>query len=598
MSSENGFDACAIAMDVNARQKYLFEADKLQEILGASRIIVDMKEEAERLFAEECGFHLFSPVSGEIKVWALIERRKELLERAWKLRLWMEDKGLSGAIAYLETFTSHFLENGDKLQTRILDASGFPEGDTPNAPDLSWVHWALETILRVQKDSPAGEDNRPTSSLFAECRIHGDSPANYWECGDGAKSIDERRRLTGWRAKAKWKAWKDESTQLFATLVEALKPDAREADKKSIVEGLRNDVDQFAGSEGDSYVAFSCADGDGMGELLSNLSWNDEVWETPDQARKNPPWKRNRDFVEEYDNLVHAAFKSAVQESQKETGFMLSEDKKHVRILPQLLGGDDVWMLGARDSIADLCPRFIAQYENLAKEGEPFATLRKALEIATTHRNKTGAGEVKPKLRFTVSMGLAFTKAGFPLNKSIAYAEGLMKSAKTYRKSLDVYTGCVDWHWVESSKYDSVVEVRDRSLRIGTAENTGFRHLTTRPWTNGEFGAFIQAARTFQGIPRVKREQLESILREERLEISNGKWTAWLGKLTEDQKKLCGDVVEQLPKRLRPLGWENSPWNEDLSTPFLDILALQHVFGLEGSLNRATTQCSKEETGR
>jgi len=586
---DSKIDACVIAMDVNARQKYLFETDKLQEILGASRIIVAMKEEAEKFFKEEDGIHLFSPVSGEIKVWALLTCRDLLLDRSWELRLWMEEHGLSGSAAYLETYSAHFLKNGDEFSEKTHEDPG------PDSPDLAWVHWALEEILREQKDGMAGEDNRPTSSLFAECRIHGSEPANIWLTGKKAENTDERRRLVGWRAKAKQVAWENGSVKIFSTLADAIKPgiEKKPVELERACKAFTNDVDKFIESSGDSYIAYACGDGDGMGEILSNLHWNnDDKWQDHSSDRK--PWERNRDFVMEYDSLVSAAFKAAVSES-----VWIPKEIGKVNILPQLLGGDDVWMVGARDAIADLCPRFVNQYETLTESGEAFKTLRSALAVAKAHRllceTRTGTGSGKPSLRFTMSMGIAFCKAGFPLNKAIVYAENLMKEAKTLRKNLPQPTGCIDWYWVESSKFESIREARRQSLMYTDAPQTTTFNLTTRPWTHEEFSTFVEAAESFQCVPRGKREQLEEILRMGG-PLGDLAWLRWKNSLTKQQWELCRTTKDKLPVRFRPndlekCGWCNAGFpNRERYTPFLDILALQHVFGLEGSKEQEETK--------
>ena len=64
--SEKNADACVVAVEVDGRQAYLFESDKLREMLGASRIIAQSVEHARTLFIEKAGLHLHGPVSGVI----------------------------------------------------------------------------------------------------------------------------------------------------------------------------------------------------------------------------------------------------------------------------------------------------------------------------------------------------------------------------------------------------------------------------------------------------------------------------------------------------------------------------------------------------
>ncbi len=107
-------NACVVSIEVDGRQAYIFETDKLQERLGASRILDNMREQAEGLARKSSGkVMIYSPVSGAIGAWAEKTNRSELLNFAWKLREWLAEHGVEHRIGYLETDKRHFTEPGN-----------------------------------------------------------------------------------------------------------------------------------------------------------------------------------------------------------------------------------------------------------------------------------------------------------------------------------------------------------------------------------------------------------------------------------------------------------------------------------------------------
>lgn len=610
--SDPAFDACVVSMEVDGRQNYIFETDKLQEILGASRIIARTVDLAEEFFRQEDGLFLFSPVSGEIRVWSRLEKREALLSAAWELAREMDRMGLRHSACYMETYSNHF----EKPSDPGCDVSfgDYDPDPGPDHPSLAWVHRALGSLIRVKKDAGTAEDATPRCSLFAVCRMHPTDAATHWlseDSGDEGENEDNdpRRLLTGWRARKKRYFWKSERRQIYHDLVQAVWEsglvqdcDTFEYYEKRTLAEISRQFARFISSSSDLYIGYACGDGDGMGDLLTSLDWNDGIRWGTDDARQ--PWMRNREFVKAYDALIKSAYRKSVSEelvrltgSHAGTPAKLAEDL-YSKILPQLLGGDDIWIVGARQTIAMICDGFMKNYETMATRQPEFTILRKAVEVAESIRKHRGKTATVTPLAFTVSMGISYSKAAYPVSETIRYAESLMKGAKVLRKGgafsnrmsndskpADMPTGCIDWHWVESSLPEDVGSARALGLSYVDTDSS-IVHLTTRPWKRSEYSMMREAAILFQEIPRGKRENLEYMLRRGKI-LGDIAWMGWINHLSSDQRKTLEDVVEKLPKAMRMKDPYTSPWIETgagtRATPFLDLLAFQHVFGVEGA---------------
>jgi len=578
--SEKNADACVVAVEVDGRQAYLFESDKLREMLGASRIIAQSVEHARTLFIEKAGLHLHGPVSGVIHAWAPIENKVTLLDAAWRLREWLEARGVAHSCAYLETDSRHFTLDQES------DANVF-------YPSLASVHQQLGDRIRRRKDGKGAVDARPRCSLFAACQIHGLEPANRWRPGGQRPDEDEpRRELVSERADRKLTEWEKEKNwnfygkNLLAPVKEALVERGVKIDRIRTFSDLTELLDGGQGS--DSYIAFVCADGDGMGRLLGQVNWNVPL--DPPSPESNvwnglTPWERNAQFAYEYNDCVVEAFTYAVRHlaTHLDLDRYLVKEKFIVPLLPQVLGGDDLWMIIERRHAPSFVAEFASKYADLAD--------RKL--ILRGAARSVGGDEGQAVL--TVSLGIAFAKSGHPASAMAEAAEELLKSAKGRRKVLVDPQGCVDWHWIQSSRIEGMKEARDQLSYRDDGEN--LLHLTTRPWTLADMEKHKEGSVALVNVPRRKREQLETVLRLG-LEESRLAWQGWWKSLTRKEQAFVEGAF-------KALGWVEGgslPWRRraadaetvnragyeanlpvEWETPLLDLLVVEQILGLETS---------------
>lgn len=603
--------AWAVTIEVDGRQNYVLgETEKLQEMLGASRIIDGTRREADALFGE-AGSHVFGPVSGEIRAWAPADGKEGLLRAAFAMRLWLEARGVPHSCGVIECRADHF-EVGDLLPAPREAPDPWHE---PARPSLTWVHAALSARCALRKHAKTGEDARPTCSLFAPCRVHGTDAANHWwpEGAPDMPTDETRRRLVSDRAWSKVTVWREERSafyydQLLQQLLPAIRAEVGKHGEGELplnIPPRAVDFSDLAADDAtDSYIALACADGDGMSRVLAGLDWNSAAW-----GDARPAWQRNRDFADAYDKCVKAAFRAAllrviptaiVPDKTRAAKLVSEADKAakgvkdarlrlRIPVLPQLLGGDDLWMVASRSVAMSLVREFIDQYASEAAKPGPLATALEVARRASPHA----------PLALTVSAGIAFAKAGHPADAMIASAEALMKSAKRLRKGKawrvkapSPPEGCLDWHWIESSRTEAPEEARAHGARY---EHDGVLHLlTTRPWTASQSAGFETAARLFRdGIARRKREQLEAILRLGK-PLSELAWEGWLQGLQDEEPQKLLKVNEALPQEWRlPADGKGRllPWRDlpgapmACATPLIDLLLLQDILAAGASVS-------------
>ncbi len=425
--------------------------------------------------------------------------------------LWFTSGDLSELAKTLGKVRAEFLNKG-------LSAT-FAVG-TYSSDDFTNSLKALERRIRRLKDTKSGEDGSPRSPLFAQCGIQGRLPANRWH----PHQVDSRRRLLS-----------DDSAIRLAQAQRYDEEIVQHFDPQQRYRKLR-DLDDLVYSRSDSYTALCKADCDGVGRLLPRIDWGAFA-------------ERLGLFPEEAAEMFAASLKDAVQAALDVTIKKIVEADCHqggcFPILPLVVAGDDLWILVRRDLAFRLAIDLSREFASAAKDQE---VLKMAVEM------------FQPSNPLTLSFGLLFAKKGFPFDAQIDLAEELEQGAKSYRRTLAELTGCIDFHWLESSGRETVKQARANGYcyKDGAHEF----HLITRPWTRAEFSQILEVAKSLHEIPRRKRHQLNTILRYG-AELSNLAFTRWRRSLLAPELKVLKRALEALPDRLRPYPLEKgaySPW--------------------------------------
>ena len=610
--------AWAVSIEVDGRQKYLFETDKLQEMVGASAIMCDAAEHADLVAEHLPGrpVRIFQPASGEVRAWS--DDRTALLGFAWTVRCWLDERGVAHSTVLLRCRQDHFTCDRDR-ESAPAGADRDAKEETPAVPADEPARPISHGCMARCRRSPARSRTpsrvrtraRPVRCSQAAAFTVSNLPMHGSRAGQRARPARRGGRcgVSGpWRSHAPVKRTGPVSStrmsgSLFVPRVEDLGfcaadfEQLRDGERAITVDHLKVDPAEWFENEDpvDQYVAFICADGDGIGRLLTGLDWNDGAWR---DGKK--PWERNRDFSLALDRQVRAAFRAAVasiilpdRAAVERLRAWQARTPFRIPVLPQLLGGDDLWAICRRDVALRLAHNFASgAQERIAADPVLNTALRLSEQPAPS-----------------ISLGIAFAKAGHPVHAMVDAAESLLDNAKTLRKGMawgraKPDEGCLDWHWIESSLSQSVAEARERGWGY-TAPDTGDGMLlTTRLGTLTETAAFEAAALRFrQDVPRRKREQLEDILRRGHV-LSLMAFEAWWKGLRSHERKALAKASDKLPEPWRlPAPSEEragpeaaasagridlSPWiamgthdnsKRYLVTPLLDLLALDNLAG-------------------
>jgi hypothetical protein len=519
------------SLEVDQRQRLILQADKLQEMLGASRLIEQTVEVARRILAAREDIKLVTPVSGVLRFQAA--DLQELGQFLWELRLEIVEK-----LHLPSTFT---IQAAKDLFKPSVDG--------------------LEERVRGNKDAKTGEVSRPASPLFAQCQIQPHLSANIWTPKDWRNTDKRRRSLVSHESEQR----EDQAGETFSEQFQnfAALQEFRKKHASSVWNVLPKEFADLATGSEDSYVAFVKADGDGMGRLLMQLDW--------DKLRPGAGADACREFSEAVERCLNDSTKTAVDEVTNGR-----EYSKHNRfpVAPLVRAGEDYWIVCRRNLAFPLAIALGNAYAELASTG--------IIEEA-----RSGVADLKDE-RLTLSFGILFAKQGFPFEAQLHMAEALVKSAKRFRSQHQPEpgkkTGCLDYYWLESSAREDVIEYRDSTLRI--RDGAGEFLLYTTPWTLPEAQSFWNAAEKLKSakFPSRKLKQLETILRLG-ADFSDLAFEQWRRMLRQGEWESLVAALKLLPARfpmttataanqpfLPMVGDKNNHW-----TPLLDLLKVVEI---------------------
>ncbi len=294
----------------------------------------------------------------------------------------------------------------------------------------------------------------------------------------------------------------------------------------------------------DSYVALIKADADGLGRILPFLNGDPQVIA----------------FSEALDSCVREANVQAVMHAIPD-----ADTRKPFPLIPLVAAGEDIWALTSRDIALEFATKLAAAFAALVQGDSRFAILNQVAAAAQT--------------RLTLSVGVLFSKQGFPIDARLDLAEELLHNAKLHRRQLQerrpapAVEGCIDYFWWESSARHTV-----RDARRDVLDGSLTYRLRTRPWQISEATNWIEASAKLgdkeHGIPSRKLHQLQQILRRGRL--STLAYQQWLNSLSGDERESLKEGCNLIGKSYQ------TPWTFDKNeavwtTPLAELAELAEI---------------------
>ena len=513
------------SFEVDQRQRLILQADKLREMLGASRLIEETVEIAEAELSAFPDVRLVTPVSGVLRF--VSDDQTHLAEFLWLLReRIVEEMHLPSTITMLPGVDGSFKASVDNLEERV----------------------------RKKKDAKTGAGARPSSPLFAQCMIQPQLSANIWRPRLFRSPDDARRGLISDESKLREEESDSTYSQQFQKF--AALQNFRGKHKKHVWEGLPKEFSHLAPGEQDSYLAFIKADGDGMGRLLMNLEW-DKLSTGMEGS------KACLAFTRELERCLEEATTNAVNKVTRDW-----EYGAHNRfpVAPLVRAGEDYWIVCRREKGFSVAVELDRAYRELVGRSEPITSAR-----------KTVPGPVDEPL--SLSFGILFVKQGYPFEAQLHMAESLIKNAKRFRRGLTAKQGCLDYYWMESSAREDVIGHREETQTI--VDDGGRFRLYTTPWTMAETEAFLEAAEILSGTELASRKlrQLETILRLG-TEFAELAYEQWRLKLDGEERGKLDEAVAKIPARFGLQGKVFAAVAEGSRvswSPLLDLLRLVEI---------------------
>ncbi len=516
--------------EFDQRQKTIFQAEKLREMLGASRQIAEGLNIEERVRAGYPGIEPVMRVSGVLRYVA--EDKAKLFSFLTELR---RQIGLQLSMPVSFAIVPYASGKLDPTNTR------------------------LEVEVRARKDARSVPVDPPANPFFAQCRVMSGLPANCWR-PDIRQCDDSRRKLLSRTAVEREKFADRTRADVFKpfALVEALR--ARQSNWQDC---LPREFEDLVASDSDSYIALLKADGDGLGRLLQALTF-DGLAETLGLTAHKAAF--------EFSNAIEDCLKTALRQAvdRLTVGYPLSKRNKFP-IVPLVRAGEDFWIVCRRDFALPLAIELVQTYARLTAAHRFLGPALQASGLAG-------------KECLTLSAGVLFAKQGYPFDAQIHLAEQLVISAKAKRRSLPEgrKQGCIDYHWLSSSGRESLTSERKRSLTV--RGETVYR-LTQKPFPADDLEAFCAAARELTDVPRSKLHELSAIFRMGD-ELSGLRFSHWRNQLTAAQDMALLRSIGALPGHVsRDLPWalpSGSPKGGEYSSPLPDLVELAEIIAPPG----------------
>ena len=514
------------SVELDQRQRIIFQSEKLREMLGASRQIAELLEIEERVRASQPGS--VEPVMRVSGVLRYVAEDAKMLFR------------------FLNTLRA---EIGRQLQMSVSFAV------VPYQKDLlDPTNTDLELSIRSRKDAKSAVVSPAMHPLFAQCQVIPDLPANHWRPDLPPEGAE--RRLVNAAANTR-EAFADQTRSgIFGRFAEIQKLKSWHPD--SFQKYLPVDFEHLIESEQDSYIGLLKADGDGLGRLLLTLKFDDLGKDLSLPAH-------------EAAYLFSQAIEECLEGALVDTVDALTKDwkpaKRRFPVVPLVRAGEDFWILCRRDLAIHLA---VGLVQNYAKRTGGHDVLKAALKVAGLAGTRA----------LTLSVGLLFAKQGYPFDAQIHHAEALVRSAKQRRggQKEGAEEGCIDYQWLESSGRETLGVQRANTLSVqdGTIQYA----LTSRPFTAQELGKFVTASRELakaEGL-RGKLHELESIFRAGN-ELSQLRFDLWARQLSHKQWEAVKKAVAGVDSDYLGDGqlWRMRHGDGVFMTPLADLVELSEI---------------------
>ena len=551
-----------VLLDTDKIKDYVFATNKLREIRGASAILDELNlESTYQVLDNDFGEGNYDKVDSEWKHNCKTIKSNNI---DWEV---MFLGGGSGKILFAEE---------DKAREFCQTIQGMYRGETDNAASITavfvarldcedfqdWIYRG-EKELRKQKDSKYLRLHPLTNHYFKICESTGLLPAEEisYETPICRASAQKRNAAKESRSYfAQFKKWliKGQDETLLAKWNKVIETEIVEDDDEANNKWERLLPEDLGaiGSSSNGYVGFIYADGNRMGERLTELDEPDKYRDFSDKVKDG-----NR-------NAIFNALGQHLQLSVK-------SDEEYIPFEILLLGGDDLMAVVPANKAIEIAMDFCEDF----KSRTPY---------------KSGSGE---DTNVSICGGVLITHASYPIHSMMDHAEDLLKSAKKlsyseYQKAKQSSqpekareVNAIDFMVLKGALLQDVKEMRRNELSYYSDAHKGEDPdliLYQRPYTINQLDELICWIRRFKmsNFPRNRlksmyeslyrgkaQAMLDYLLIASRLPQSSDNGAAPKEVMLDFKYQWEKNVVELFP-------WKTNELKSEYQTPFIDLVEL------------------------
>lgn len=409
---------------VQGIQEFIFQTNKLQEIVGASELVEEIctnffKDEVGNNFQED---NLILGAAGNIKY--VFENRESCQElvRTFPKRVMEMAPGITISQAVVEIKEGQdnhqLLEN--RLRTQRNRAISISEGI-----GLMVTETTRKTGgIGVAYHKPKYRDKEEVIDLAQEMKIRASEKAN--------KKLLEK--LIGKQEK--------------------------------LIEKFPFEMDDIAKEGEKSWIAVVHADGNNLGQKIISMVQS---------AGQEKSFHLMKNFSKTLGEITVAAARNAFEKViPTEARDKEDKDKFRIPFRPVVLGGDDLTAIMRADLALDYTECFLAEFERLSKEHfQKFGAENQLIE------NPFIDG-------LTACAGIAYIKKSYPFHYGVTLAESLCAEAKKTSKSInkDHSPSSIMFHRVHASFVEEYEDIIDAELKAKDNIRFNFGPYFINPQSN------------------------------------------------------------------------------------------------------------------
>ncbi len=416
---------------VQGIQSFIFQTNKLKEIIGASELV---EQVCTTLFANLIFNKDYSPAEAG----SLMEKQEDLNKKLFDAANTDCLMAAAGNIKYIMDVEQCKTVYRNFPRIAVLFAPGLTVSQAfvklkESRPTQDEIN-ELEGLLRSQR-------NKPTPPLETGWSIITRAPRTGLPAVDIYNRNGERRDEA---MRKKQDAAKISNNLLLKKLV---------GDEYIRAEQVPFDMEELTTRSGKSWIAVVHADGNNLGKIISGLAANNA----------NDAGTVFREFSRKLDNATQLAAQKAFKEtfvSNDEIGEKGGETKK-IGIRPIVIGGDDFTFVCRADKAIDFTRLFLEYFEQ------------------ETEANFNAMTRGLPVKKLTACAGIAFIKKNYPLHYGLELAETLCSEAKKASKKqiegqnhADV-PASLAFHKVQDSFLTEWKQIKAREMVFGNGEKDG-----------------------------------------------------------------------------------------------------------------------------